>query len=91
IGVPLIKFPRRHRQQNYAIISGNTNKNFLILRGTELVFISSPLTEHYTLKIRSLLANQRNDTLTVFVQIKSTALQPTNGHHQVSPFKSKIF
>src|SRR5699024_1873755 len=48
IGVPLLRLPKQ-QLDSYVIVSGNTNKNFLILRGNELVLVSKPLTDQYSL------------------------------------------
>ena len=91
VGIPLLRLPKQ-QVENYVIVSGNTNKNFFILRGNELVLVSRPLTDQYSLKIKTIRskATSKGINTTAIVQIKirpSISVEGTN----ISPFKSSIF
>ncbi|KAI2811046.1 calcium ion binding, partial [Blomia tropicalis] len=92
IGVPILRLPKK-QMNSYVIVAGNTNKNFLILRGNELVLASRPLTDQYTLKIKSMrsipLMNRRsNATTLVHIKIRSSSSIDSSN---TSPFKSSVF
>lgn len=99
IGVPLLRLPKQP-SDSYVIVSGNTNKNYLIMRGNELVLVSRPLTEQYSLKIKPMRSpssvsssSSRLQTLNnsiVYVHIKLKAGSMADGLG-ASPFKSSIF
>lgn len=89
IGVSLLRFPKRS-YANYVIVNGNTNKNFIILRGNELVLVSRPLTDQYLLKIKPTNAKRINSTI-IFVHIKVRPSTIKDSATFASPFKSHIF
>lgn len=84
IGSTTLKLPKLRR--NYAITGGNQNKNFMILRGNELVLTKRPLKEEYNLRISPINENQNNSIL-VNVKIRSTSEDRSNHN----AFKSTIF
>lgn len=90
IGVPLLRLPKQ-QLDSYVIVGGNTNKNFLILRGNELVLVSRPLTDQYSLKIKPMkTAATKRTNATAFVNIKIRPGSSADGASE-SPFKSSIF
>ncbi|OTF76912.1 Cadherin-like protein, partial [Euroglyphus maynei] len=91
IGVSLLRLPRRS-YANYVIFNGNSNKNFIILRGRELVLINRPLIDQYLLKIKPIDDKKSTSNSTIiFIHIK---VRPSNVKDSTlfsSPFKSQIF
>ena len=84
IGRSVLKLPKINT--NYVISDGNANKNFIILRGNELVLIKKSLKEDYSLRIAPKNEN-RNDSIVVNVRIK-----PSNEEKwSQNAFKSTIF
>lgn len=90
IGVPLLRLPKQPLDQ-YLIVGGNTNRNFLILRGNELVLTSRPLIDQYTLKIKRVPNHKTTNSTTMIVHIKVHASTSQDSATFSSPFKSSIF
>lgn len=95
IGSTILTLPKRSRAK-YSIVSGNSNKNFMILRGNDLVLVDRPLIDQYLLKIKNNPSSgnnefKRHNSSTIFVHIK---VRPSNVKDSTlfsSPFKSGIF
>lgn len=91
-GSTILKLPKLSHG-SYSIVSGNMNRNFMLLRGDELVLVGDLLTDEYSLKIRS----GTNSTSTVMnnniimVHVKVNSSTSTRSQDNSSPFKSTLF
>lgn len=90
IGIPLLRLPKQPFDQ-YVIVAGNTNKNFLILRGNELVLVSRPLIDQYSLKIKRIPNRKSSNSTITVVHVKVHASNVQDSATFSSPFKSSIF